>query len=248
MEKREIERNPKVPALSQKLISLLTELCFRPDDPVKPADLIFVFGSSSSLKTLGIFTKQLLDQNVSTKVFLSGDGSLYKGIGRFLSRPESFYILKEINPKAYPGIEFYTEDKSNNTLENVTEALKILDLPRFKSILYIAKSHASQRCYLTLRKFVPKTELLQTTFDRIYPGTNTKLSRDTWHTFNYGRSRVWGEFLRIKTYGERGDICLSKDTVDIIREIEEGLWMLQKPVDELTFETTPETILSDQYK
>jgi len=220
MENREIERNPKVPVLSEKLVKLLTKLCFRCDSTIELVDLIFVFGSSSSLKTLGKLTKDLLDQNISRKVFISGDGSLYKGFGRFLSRPESFYVIKEINPKDYPVVEFYSEDKSNNTLENVTEALKILDLSNFKSILFIAKSHASQRCYLTLRRFAPNTKLLQKTFDRLYPGTNTELSHDTWHTFEYGRSRVWGEFLRIKKYGERGDIYYNNDISELVKHIE----------------------------
>lgn len=223
MEKREIERNPQIPNLNSKLIELLTELCFRPDDSIEPVDLIFIFGSSSSLKKLGDLAKGLLDKNISSEVFISGDGSLYKDTPNTLNKSESFYILQEINSDVYPEVKFYLEDKSKNTLENVEEALKVLDFSQYKSILYIAKSHACKRCYLTLKKFTPNTRLLQKTFNRLYPDTNKELNRDTWYTFDFGKSRVWGEFLRIKTYGERGDIFYDKETADLVKKIEKEI-------------------------
>lgn len=225
MEKREIERNPKIPFFTEKIVKLLTELCFCPDDRIEPVDLIFVFGSSSSLKKIKDLIKELLDQNISLEVFISGDGSLYNNALKTSGKSESFSILQKINPRIYPKVKFYLEDKSNNTLENVTEALKVLDIRRYKSILYIAKSHASKRCYLTLRKFTQNTKLLRKTFNRLYPNTNTELSRDAWHTFGFGKSRVWGEFLRIKTYGERGDIFYDQKTANLIKKIENELNM-----------------------
>ncbi len=117
-------------------------------------------------------------------------------------------------------MQFFHEDQSTNTPENVTEALKILDFSDYAKVLFIFKSHDARRGYLTLRKFLPDAQLIQKTFNTQYPGTDRILNQETWHTFDFGRSRIWGEYLRIKKYGERGDIALDDETKSLITEIQ----------------------------
>jgi hypothetical protein len=74
------------------------------------------------------------------------------------------------------------------------------------SLLFIFKAHAAGRGYLTLRKFFKQAEILQQSFEVKYSRANSLLTRDNWFTFDFGRERVWGEYLRIKTYGARCDI------------------------------------------
>ena len=150
----------------------------------------------------------------------AGGGSTYKDTVRFVDKPESSYILDEINLSQYSDVQFYSEINSRNTLENVTEALKILDFSDYKSILYISKSHDCKRCWLTLKRFLPNAKLLQQTFSGLYPNTDRVLAPDNWSTFDFGISRVWGEYLRIKKYGERGDIAYDEDTRQLVFEIE----------------------------
>ncbi len=61
------------------------------------------------------------------------------------------------------------------------------------------------RQWRTLAKHLPaRLTHVPYTFDAIYEGI--PISRDTWMTSELGRSRVWGEYLRILQYGNKGDI------------------------------------------
>jgi hypothetical protein len=129
-------------------------------------------------------------------------------------------VLQSIKSTDFPNVKFYNEIKSTNTLENVTEALKVLDFSNYKTIVYVFKKHDCRRAYLTLRKFLPNTKLIQHTFEPTYTGTDRPLNKDTWYTYDFGKSRVWGEFLRIKLYGERGDIAYDEETKWLVEEID----------------------------
>ena len=49
--------------------------------------------------------------------------------------------------------------------------------------------------------------ILQKTYDAMYYDDSLVIGRDNWQNTKEGRERVWGEFLRIKHYGQRGDIA-----------------------------------------
>jgi hypothetical protein len=221
MEKREVDRHPAVPELSEQAIKLITKLCFRPDDPIEHVNLIFVFSSPLEPQIVSKLIVDLLHQGISDKVFITGGSPGKYQDSEIQSKPESLYVLERINRTNFPGVRFYSENKSSNTLENVTEALKVLDFRNYKKVMYVFKSHDSQRGYLTLRKFLPDAKLIQRTFSAQYPSTEKILNSETWHTYDFGRTRVWGEFLRIKTYGERGDIAYDQETKNLVNQIEE---------------------------
>ncbi len=220
MQAREVDRHPAVPELSDEAIKLVTQLCFRRDDPIEPADLIFVFSTPLEPDiVVGIIT-DLLNHNISKKVFISGGSSAKYGGVNGIEKPESSYVLDRIDKTDFPGVEFYSETTSANTLENVTESLKVLDFSSYEKVLYVFKSHASRRAYLTLRKFLPTAKLVQKTFSAVYPNTDIILDATTWHTYAFGRERVWGEYLRIKKYGERGDVAYDDETRMLVEKIE----------------------------
>ncbi len=219
MKNREVERHPMTPKLNDELIRLLTRLCFKPDDPLEVVDLIFVFSTTIGIEQLASLIEDLLDKKISPKVFISGGTPNYLDTIK-ISKPESELVLNLINLSKFPNVKFYTENKSMNTLENVTEALKILDFKNYKKILYVFKRHDPRRAYLTLRKFLPDTKLIQKTFSPVYPDTDRPLNERTWYTYNFGISRVWGEFLRIKKYGQRGDIAFDEETKKLVDKID----------------------------
>jgi hypothetical protein len=158
---------------------------------------------------------------VAPEVFLTGGVATYTE-SRKSRICESQLQLNQFDLAAYPDVKFLTESKSRNTLENVTEALKVHDFSKYKKIMFIFKTHAAGRGYLTLKKFVsPSTVLIQKTWAPIYPNTDKEITRDSWNSFDFGRSRVWGEFLRIKKYGERGDIFYDDKTKDLVYKISE---------------------------
>lgn len=203
----EIERNPKTPKLSPRAIELLTELCFRKNDEPKKVDGIFEFSSTIDVGKLANLIEKLLSQGISQKVFITG------GVAPItqelkIHQSEADLVLSLIDREKFKDVQFFIERKSTNTLENVAETYKNPEFAKCQSILFIFKAHGGGRGYLTLRKLFPKAKILQQTFAAKYPYPEATdvIARDNWHTFEFGRTRVWGEFLRIKTYGQRGDI------------------------------------------
>lgn len=219
MQIQEIERNPQAPKLSKEAIILLTTLCFRHDDPLEKVDLMFEFSSPRDPQKTIQLMETLLEKGISKKVFITG------GIPKFhdslkIPKPESEILLEMLDKNKFPDVQFFSENKSTNTLENVTEALKVLDFRNYKKVLFIFKRHDSMRAYLTLKKFLPHAKIIQQTFAGMYIGTNKQLDENTWHTYEFGITRVWGEFLRIKKYGQRGDIYYDEKVDEIVKQID----------------------------
>lgn len=220
MEIRELPRNPKAPNFTERTIQLLTELCFRHDDPPQPVDLIFVFSGSLCPGETADRIVDLLHSGVSKRVFLPGGIPTYAD-SRKIQKSESELILDFIPKHKFPDVQFFTEQQSRNTLENVEEALEVFDFRESEKIFFVFKAHAAGRGYLTLRRFLPHALLLQRSFPIQYEGVSQSISRDSWHTFAFGRERVWGEYLRIKKYGERGDIAFDEVRESVRRIAEE---------------------------
>ncbi len=204
-----IPRNPHCPILTDEAKELLTQLCFRQDDSPKKVDGIFVFGSSTNIGKLAGLLDDILSHSIAKKVFLSGGfipKPLAKELGIKKIIPESGNLMKHLNLDKFKKIDFITENKSASTYENVAEMFKYKEFRQLKSLLFIFKSHAAGRGYLTLRKFFNEIPIYQQTFDVKYRVALKKINRTNWHTFDFGRNRVWGEYLRIKTYGRQGAI------------------------------------------
>lgn len=218
----EIERNPTVPELTETAVELLTELCFRKNDELKEVDGIFLYASTGGMRDFATLVTDILSKNISKQVFITGGLTPpYLLQELHLENPitEADGLLSLLHPEQYKDLQVFVERKSTNTLENVTETFVHPEFLACKSLLFVFKSHAAGRGYLTLRKFFPQTDIIQQTFDTKYPQAEKEISRDNWHTFDFGRGRVWGEFLRIKTYGSRGDI--EYDSVrDLVEKIE----------------------------
>ncbi len=66
-------------------------------------------------------------------------------------------------------------------------------------------SHVTGRQWRTLAKHLPDhLNFIPFTFNATYKGIS--ISRDTWMDTEVGKSRIWGEYLRILHYGKKGDI------------------------------------------
>ncbi|PCI29397.1 hypothetical protein COB55_02195 [Candidatus Wolfebacteria bacterium] len=212
--KKEIEREPDVPALNNEAINLLSDLVFREDNVAQKVDLIFIFGFTKGIDDMVPVVKSLISLNLSSKVFITG------GVVVNAKQPESEFILEGIGPENYPNTNFVLETKSTNTLENVTEALKVLDFSDYKKILFLSKRYASGRGYLTLKKFLPNTELLQMSWSpNNYGEGDIEITKNNWLKHDVSKRRVWGAFLRIKKYGERGDIYFDDEVKSVVDKI-----------------------------
>lgn len=218
--KRQIPKHPVVPELNNEAVALITQLCFR-EDTETDADLLFVFGTCVSIDDAASTVSDLLGIPSIRSLVLTGGIPEYADT--FLhGKPEAVLLYDALEDFIAPGVDILLETYSTHTLENVTEALKLKDFSHYKKILFVSKSFAAGRAYLTLKKYVPNSQLLQKTFDAHYPHDEQRISRDSWHQFEAGKQRVWGEFLRIREYGQRGDIAYD-DVRPLVREIERAV-------------------------
>lgn len=216
---REIPKQVTPPKLSQHTINLLSELCFLPDSLIQKVDLIFVFGVMQ-FDLAAKAAKELLIMNTSKRVIISGGTPQFSDHNLSYIKPEAEEILQKIDPKNFPLVTFKIESGANSTVENVNLSLnKFPILANAKKIFYLCHSHGSRRCYLSLRKFLPKTELLLKSFPRRMSNNSGSVSKTEWFLSDEGRERVWAEFLRIKKYGERGDINYDLEIKGLVDQI-----------------------------
>jgi len=217
--KREIEEYPPPPILSAQAIELLTHLCFRKDDQEIPSvDCIFVFGSTISLDTLADKLNHLMQRKISKKIILTGGHVSYQG-SKDYNISQTKMIYQRIQSFLSLDLEVLLEENSQNTLENVDFGLKLLPSP-ISSLCFITKNFHAARSYLSLRRYLKNISLFQSTYPPVYSDIDLKIQPQNWHQHPLGRARIWGEFLRIKKYGERNDISLA-EVKELILQIDQ---------------------------
>jgi hypothetical protein len=208
----EIQRNPTAPFLSDEAINALTCLFFKQDNIINKADLLFIFGTTRQAKNCANAAKNLLLKGVSDTVLITGGFPNFndKNNKRGWGDSDAQQIFKNIDKNLFPNTQFLHECMSQNTLENVTNGLKVIDFSHFSRVAYITSKVHALRGYLTLKKFIsPHTRLLRHTYATI--GRSGKnIDQNNWHMSREGITYIWGEFERIRLYGGRGDILLDE--------------------------------------
>jgi len=202
---REIPKLPEIPTLTPDLIKSLSELCFRNESDLIPhiSDTVFVFGTPISLDKAAEAIEEVLKCVNPRKLVLTGGMPTYPDSYK-AAKPES-HLLYDVIQKLLPkDLEVSFEETSNNCIENVQNALPFLK--ESHRITFITKSFAAGRDYLTLKKFLPNVHYTQKTFDALYPESPAYITKADWYNNPHSIMRVWGEYLRITKYGQRGDI------------------------------------------
>lgn len=217
---REISKTPAVPYLSKTVVTLLTELCFGRAAKPQPSDLIFVYGTPYFIEQTALTIQALLEKNISKRVIITG-GIVPHGECLNTQKSEAQLVYEKL-PHYFDDVQYHLEQQSTNTLANVTEALKIFDFQKKDNLCFVFPSHGAMRGYLTLRKFLPNAIICQYPYDAHYPGEAHPLTIDNWHKTPDGQKRIWGEFLRIKQYGQRGDIAFD-EVKQLIQDIDKLL-------------------------
>jgi hypothetical protein len=218
---REISKVPECPDMDNALISALTDLCFQ-EESITGSDLLFVFGSNVQHREIADIIKYMLDNELVDQVLITGGIANYNG-SFYKNQAESEQIKSFIPLEKYKDKRIYTESQSKNIIENIIEAKKIISFKNIRSMTFLSHSYASTRAALSLKKYFPEIELhciplpLPTDFLK-YP-----ISRQMWSKTEYGRGLVWGEYLRLLTYGERGDFPIDeiREALDHIKALTE---------------------------
>ena len=200
---RSIPREVAVNDLSPEEIKHITQTVFVASEP-QPAELLFIFGTSS-------IDSEILDavacdylQDRFPKILVTGlSGRLYYETGR----PLASIMRDELIARGVSSDAILVQDRSTNTLEDVAFSLDVLEQHNISpnSIAFLCKAHHSGRCLRTLRKFFPFQTLSPITYVAEYDGV--KVSKEDWYQHEISRGRVYGEYLRIIRYTERGDLA-----------------------------------------
>ncbi len=218
MKTREIDKNPTVPQLSKRVVELLTELCFRKREELESADVLFIFGTSFEIENIAHAAEKVLEKGLVSSVVATGGAPMFPDSPK-MSRSEAVEILHALRIERFPNTIFRSESESLNTQENVRLSLRFPELAKATKVIYLFRSHACGRGFLTLRKYLPSAKLLPLSVDVSYKKGSLAISRETWFSDQFSRSRVWGEFLRIETYGARGDIWYPQYIQDMVNAI-----------------------------
>lgn len=222
MKPREIPRDLLAPPLDGEAIRLITSLCFGvTDDLSRSCEAVMAFGVSDAVsqrecRKMFNIAAHLVAPSVAYIV-----GGAPHGTIAHPGESEAEQLLRSIDPRAHPGIEFRLETASTNTLENVVNCLP-LGLAMHKSLLLISKEPHAGRCKLTCARYAPDTDIRSRGYPARLKGSEHVIDRIRWHEDVQHRNAIWSEFLRIMTYGERGDIAYPDDVrghVDRIIEL-----------------------------
>lgn len=204
---REIPKNPETPDFSADLVAALSDLCFYQGEQ-DFYDLAFVFGSNILHREIAAEISALLNgQDIATVLITGGIANYRSSFYKY--KAESGLILMHIDQENFPHTQFIIENKSKNTLDNVKFSLSTIDFNNFKSIFFLSHAHASMRSYLTLKEYCPKAVFGN--FQLLIPSSVDEMPVDrmNWYKTEFGRELVWGEYLRIRYYGNRGDFSIA---------------------------------------
>jgi len=200
---REIAKLPNVPYLSDDLIINLSDLCFY-QSPITDSDLLFVFGSNIIHKEIANEISRALNDFKIPTVVITGGIANYSA-SYFEPIAESELIFSNINKEEFSDTHFIIEKESKNTLENIEFSKSLFDFSKVQSVIFFSHSYASMRSCLTLKKYCKNISFSNYQINIPSDIQGIPIDMDNWYKTEYGRKLVWGEYIRFKTYGYRGD-------------------------------------------
>lgn len=219
---REILKLPKPPQMETQLIAALTDLCFF-DRPIQSSELLFVFGSNILHKEIARKITTILNEKKIATVLITGGIADYQA-SQYQNQAEAELILSHVPVSQFSHINFITETRSKNTLENVINASQLYNLRSVRSVTYFSHSYASMRSFLTLSKYCSAAHFYNYSIPILSTDQEYPITRENWHRTDYGRSLIWGEFLRFDVYGLRGDFPVQS----VLKKIKEIKFLTRK--------------------
>ena len=167
--------------------------------PIKPADLLFVFGTREDVGRRVDEAFRLWREGFFRWTIVSG------GVTPGSSLSECEIIKTEMVARGIPPERILEEHRSSNTGENVIFSLPIIDaalgLKNIGSVICLGNTWTARRYPMTLQRHWPEVEKMLITVD------NFDTPRARWHTDPDFRARVLNEWDKIEPYKARGFIA-----------------------------------------
>jgi uncharacterized SAM-binding protein YcdF (DUF218 family) len=169
------------------------------DTPIKPADLLFVFGTREDVGCRVDEACRLWREGMFSWSIVSG------GVTPGSQLSECEVIKAAMVAGGIPPERILEEHRSTNTGENVIFSLAVLDaalgLKNIRSVICLGNSWTARRYPMTLHRHWPEVEKMLITVDTF------ETPRALWHTDPEFRSRVLAEWDKIEPYKAKGFIA-----------------------------------------
>ena len=167
--------------------------------PLKPADLLFVFGTRED---------DLLRADVACRLWRDGyfrDAIVSGGMTPGATRSECDIIKAAMVDGGVPPDRILEEHRAMNTGENVIFSLPFieaaLDRSTIQSVICLGNSWTARRYPMTLHRYWPEVEKMLLTVDSF------ETPSALWHTHPVFRRRVLSEWDKIEPYKAQGFIA-----------------------------------------
>ena len=169
------------------------------DTPIKPADLLFVFGSREDIGRRVDEAHRLWREGLFRWSIVSG------GVTPGSQHSECEIIKAAMVERGIPAERILEEHRAMNTGENVVFSLPIIDatigLANIRSVICLGNTWTARRYPMTLHRHWPEVEKMLITVDSF----ETPLA--LWHTDAAFRVRVLSEWDKIEPYKAKGFIA-----------------------------------------
>jgi uncharacterized SAM-binding protein YcdF (DUF218 family) len=169
------------------------------DTPLKPADLLFVFGTREDVGRRVDEAVRLWREGLFRWSIVSG------GVTPGSALSECEIIKAAMVARGIPPERILEEHRSTNTGENVIFSLPILEsalgLNNIRSVICLGNTWTARRYPMTLHRHWPDVEKMLVTVDTF------KTQRSLWHTHPEFRIRVLSEWDKIEPYKAKGFIA-----------------------------------------
>ena len=167
--------------------------------PLKPADLLFVFGTREDVAERVDEACRLWREGFFRWAIVSG------GITPGAEASECEIIKRTMVVQGMPDERILEEHRAMNTGENVIFSLPIIDaalgLDNIRSVICLGNTWTARRYPMTLHRHWPEVEKLLVTVDSF------ATPRSQWHTDPGFRRRVLREWDKIEPYKAKGFIA-----------------------------------------
>jgi uncharacterized SAM-binding protein YcdF (DUF218 family) len=167
--------------------------------PVKPADLLFVFGTREDVARHVDEAARLWREGLFRWSIVSG------GVTPGSSLSECAILRDAMIARGIPAEKILSEDRATNTGENVIFSLPVIDAAlgrkNVRSVICLGNTWTARRYAMTLQRHWPEVEKMLVTVDSF------AAPRALWHTDPEFSRRVLSEWDKIEPYMAKGFIA-----------------------------------------
>jgi uncharacterized SAM-binding protein YcdF (DUF218 family) len=169
------------------------------DTELKPADLLFVFGTREDVSLRAATACRLWRERMFRWAIVSG------GVTGGSELSECAIIKQAMIARGVPAHRILEEDRATNTGENVIFSLPVIDaalgLKNIRSVICLGNTWTARRYPMTLHRHWPEVEKMLLTVDSF------AVPRERWYEHAEFCRRVLAEWDKIEPYKARDFIA-----------------------------------------